>query len=191
MTRSPMGQRSPASLPTSLSTALCRPMSSAMSRSSPSGVKAAAAWSPPVRRKASCASTHPPRQPEQHRRLDQGSRRQRPGGDPHRIDRRLAAYTARRRGVEVPSELLGIDHHTLGEHQLPSVGVGQRLHLGQLRRVEQDPLGEGEPGHQMAVVARGAHHDRDRNITQPDLERGLGDDGVVHRLEATPRGSKH
>ena len=103
------------------------------------------------------------------------------GVEHHRLDRGLAAQPAGARGEHVAAELLCVHGDAAGEAHTGAPARSQ-LDGGHLVRPQHDALGEQEAAHELLIVARGAHHDGERLVAEPDLEGRLdGHDVAVSR----------
>ncbi len=171
-----------------LSTALCRPTSSAVSTIVPSVVHSAAACRPPVAAKVSCrgasragsawmasASTVPASAI---------------GGAVRRVEAeiRTPAHAARRGGRDLPARVALRGHHrrpTGGEHDVDHVGGRIEVHADDVGERRHEAFGEEEAGGELAVGAGRPHRHAERLAVQADLERGL-DGHVVARGLAGP-----
>ena len=93
--------------------------------------------------------------------------------DRDRLERTLAADTARRGRVEAPREPGRIEARRV---ELDRV---RREIVGQARARRPQPFGEREPERQLLVVARRAHRDGHRRAADADLERLLDGDDIL------------
>ena len=53
---------------------------------------------------------------------------------------------------------------------------------GILLRAQEDSLGQGESEHQVGIVARRSHHNREWDSSEPDLERSFLDNLIGNPL---------